>query len=163
MKKEEGVTPIIGILLIVAITIILVGTIYFFATSYFNTPYNTAQLMCTLTMEPQASNSTDVFFTVEMSSPQQIDVSMVKIGVFHGGKYTMLNYSSSTGTWSNNTQGAWHYEAIFHDNNNNKKLDSGDEIEIKIVGTNAPHFSSGDSIRLSIVGYNGVATGYIKL
>ena len=162
--KEEGVSPVMGTLLMVAITIILVASVYLFATSYLGTPYMTAQLRCTLTMEPHPSTPKDVFFAVEMSSPQQIDVSMVKIGVFHNGKYTMLNYSSSTETWSNYTSGTkWYFKAIFHDNNANKKFDSGDEIEIKIIGTNAPQFSSGDSIRLSIAGYNGVAEGYIKL
>ena len=162
--REDGVTPVVGTIMLVAIAVITAAVIYLMAFSYLTTPYSTAQLLCTLTMEPRNSNSTDIFFTVEMSKPSESNVDMVKIGVFHDGTYTMLNYSPQQKVWSNYTGGAkWYYEAIFHDNNANGKFDSGDEIEIKLLGTGHPAFSSGDSIRLSVAGYNGVATGWINL
>ena len=171
MRKEEGVSPVIGTILMVAVTIVLVAALYTFVfSSMVNAPYATAQFTGTLVVEPDKTNSRHVNLTITMSSPTQADMRFAKIGVMHDGDYVMLKYDESSGLWSNYTEGKrWHYEAKIVDMNGNEKIDTGDELYVYVVddnrgdGVSAPPFHTGDKIVLSISGYNGNAEAYLDV
>ena len=165
MKKEHGVSPVIATILMVAITVVLAATIYVVVSNILTTPYSTQQFICTLSQE-SSSTPRRVVFSVAMSSPSAVSLDRVRIGIMHNGTYVLLNYSAAKSIWTNYTSGdAWHFEAKIYDNDNNNKLDTGDEIEISIVNDKTsispPTFISGDSLKVSIYGYNGIATGDI--
>jgi len=159
MKKEHGVSPVIGTILMVAITIVLVATIYALVFSnMITTPYSTAQFIGTLTIDPDTSNRYHINLTVSMSSPNSVSMSFARIGIYHNGNYVLLDYSETSGKWSNYTSGdKWHYEAKIIDLNNNNKLDSGDCIYVYVVDDNPsdtispPQFQSGDKIVLNLL------------
>ena len=163
MNKEKGVSPVIATVLMVAITVVLVVTIYVVVvTNMLTTPYSTQQFICTLSEEPSSSTPRSVVFSVALRSPSQVSFDRVRIGIMHNGKYVLLNYSAAKSIWTNYTSGdSWHFEAKIYDNDNNNKLDTGDEIEISIVGDKSPTFISGDSLKVGAYGYNGIATGDI--
>jgi flagellin-like protein len=163
--KEEGVSPVIGSILMVAITIVLVASLYIFVFSNLvSAPYTTAQFASTLVVDYDHSNTRNLNITVSMSNPNSVSMSLVKIGIMHEGNYTMLSYDSDKGIWSNQTNNdKWHYEAKLSDINGNSEIDSGDVFYIYLVDDDPSdrvvpaEFTSGDKIVLSAQGYNGNA------
>ena len=169
MEREEGVSPVVAVILMVAITVVLAATVWIMTSNYMTSPANVNQMYCTLSMNPEESTSRSVVFTVTLQKPSEIAIDFVGLGVMRGNNYTILNKTGDM-TWDNmSADGKWYYQATLRDMNGNNKFDSGDEIVVSIVDTNPgdgiepPRFSAGDKVYLFISGYNGNTIGYIDL
>ncbi len=171
IKKEGGVSPVIGVILMVAISVVLAATIYVLvAGGMLSSTPATNQLIMTLKFDSRTSTHNLLNFSIISTSPESTFKSNVKITLVISNTTTvLLTYNASLDRWTNGTPSSkWHYVAKLIDTNADGKFSNGDVLSVYTVDDNPadsivpPPFHTGDRVVVSVVGFTGVSTdGYV--
>ncbi|OKY78686.1 MAG: Pilin/Flagellin, PilA family [Candidatus Methanohalarchaeum thermophilum] len=135
LKEKEGVSPVIGVILMVAITVIMAAIVAGFVFGVIQTPQATP--VASMTIDDISNSSSNVSVTVLHQSGDSLNVSDIKVVITEKGNTTntatntsIQTTGSDTGTWSTGER-----ITFYCNNDNNVDYIKGSDYEVRIVHT----------------------------
>lgn len=147
-KKEEGVSPVIAVILMVAITVVLAAVLYVMVSGMMTTTSTTPTGALDFTESTQTTGQYTGSF-VSLSKSVKMSDAQVTITDDSLGASDSINDLSA----DNNATVTGGITLQYTDNNNNKKIDGGDTIRV----SNA---DSGDIVKFVYEPTGGVIAQY---